>query len=127
VVTGYNGDPAMRVLRDHAAAEGITGFISGYFHLGRRPAYMTGGKPFVAYAWPHADDIGASREDTLAGIKALVEEAGPTPRFVACHLFAYRTNVADVAAFVEGLDASRVKVVRGDEFLAAAAEWMERH
>jgi hypothetical protein len=46
---------------------------------------------------------------------------------VACHLFAYRTNVADVAAFVEGLDASRVKVVRGDEFLAAAAEWMERH
>jgi hypothetical protein len=124
VVTSYNGDPPGRVLRDHQNAKGIIGFMAGYFHLGRRPAYLVGDKPFVANAWPSADAIGASRDETLDGIRALVEAEGPLPRFVGCHLFAYRTNVADVAAFAKTLDPAKVKIVRGDEFLAAAALWM---
>jgi hypothetical protein len=126
VVTSYNGDPPRRVLRDHGYAEGIRGFMAGYFHLGRRPAYLVGDKAFVANAWPAADAIGASRDETLDGIRALVEAEGPLPRFVGCHLFAYRTNVADVAAFAKTLDPARVKIVRGDEFLAAAALWMKK-
>jgi len=126
VVTSYNGDPPKRVLRDHGSAEGILGFMAGYFHLGRKPAYLVGGKAFVANSWPSADAIGASRDETLEGIRALVEAEGPLPRFVGCHLFAYRTNVADVAAFARTLDPAKVKIVRGDEFLAAAALWMRK-
>ncbi len=121
VVTSYTGDPPRRVLRDHGRAEGFLGFLAGYFHLGRLPAHLVGGRPFVANAWPPVDAIGATMEETMAGIRALVEGEGPLPRFVGCHLFAYRSTVADVAAFVKTLDASKIKVVRGDEFLAAAA------
>jgi hypothetical protein len=124
VITSYNGDPPRRVLRDHRWAEGVRGFIAGYFHLGRKPAYIAGDKPFIAYAWPPVEAIGASRDETLEGIRALVEAEGPLPRFIGCHLFAYRTNVADVAAFVKTLDASKVKVVRGDEFIEAAGQWI---
>ena len=126
VVTSYNGDPPGRVLRDHGKAESIMGFIAGYFHLGRKRACMVGDKAFVANAWPPAAAIGASKDETLEGIRALVEAEGPLPRFVGCHLFAYRTTVADIAAFVRTLDPARAKVVRGDEFLAAAALWMRK-
>ena len=87
---------------------------------------MAGDKAFVANAWPPIDRITASREETLEGIRALVDEEGPLPRFVGCHLFAYRTNVADVAAFAATLAPTRVKVVRADDFLAAAAIHMGR-
>ena len=125
VATSYNGDPPRRVLADHAHAEGFLGFQSGYFHLGRKPARLIGPRTFVANAWPPLDAIGASKETTLEGIRSLVEEEGPLPRFLGCHLFAYRTNVADVAAFVATLDPAHVKVVKADEFLAAARLWMD--
>lgn len=125
IATSYNGDPPSRVLREHAKAEGFEGFMAGYFHLGRRPARVIGGKTFVANSWPPVDAIGASKDGTLEGIRALVEADGPLPRFVGCHLFAYRTSVADVAAFAATLDPARIKVVRADEFLAAARLWME--
>jgi len=125
IATSYNGDPPRRVLAAHARAEGFLGFVAGYFHLGRRPARIIGGKTFVANSWPPVDAIGASKDETLEGIRALVQADGPLPRFVGCHLFAYRTNVADVASFVATLDPARVKVVRADEFLAAARLWME--
>ena len=124
IATSYNGDPPRRVLRDHAKAEGFLGFVAGYFHLGRKPARIVGQKTFVANSWPQVDAIGASRDETLEGIRALMEADGPLPRFLGCHLFAYRTNVADVAAFVATLDPARVKVVKADEFLAAARIWL---
>lgn len=125
IATSYGGDPPGRVLRDHAAAPGFLGYVAGYFHLGRTPAYIAGDKTFVANAWPPVERIGATRDETLAGIRALVEAEGPLPRFVGCHLFAYRTNVADIAGFVGTLDPARVKVVRADEFLAAARLHLE--
>lgn len=125
IATSYNGDPPRRVLAAHARAEGFRGFVAGYFHLGRWPARLIGERTFVANAWPPVDKIGATKEETLEGIRALVEAEGPLPRFIGCHLFAYRTNVADVAAFAATLDHDRVKVVRADEFLAAARLWLE--
>jgi hypothetical protein len=87
--------------------------------------YMAGERPFVAYAWPHAEEIPYRSEKTLAGIRKLVEAPGPKPRFIACHLFAYNTTLADVYAFVKTLDPKKVKVVRADEFLFAAKQFME--
>ena len=127
VTTSYNGDPPMRVVRQHSQAPGkFLGFLAGYFHLGRTPMYLEGERPFVAYAWPHANEIPYSSEKTLTGIRKLLDASGTPPRFIACHLFAYNTTLADVTAFVKTLDAKKVKVVRADEFLFAAKQFMQR-
>ena len=56
----------------------------------------------------------------------LIDSPSTPPRFIACHLFAYNTTLADVTAFVKTLDAKKVKVVRADEFLFAAKQFMQR-
>lgn len=127
VTTSYNGDPAIRVIRQHGRAPGkFLGFLAGYFHLGRTPMYLEGGRPFVAYAWPHVNEILYSSEKTLSGIRKLLEPSNPKPRFIACHLFAYNTTLADVYAFMKTLDPKKVKVVRADEFLLAAKQFMQQ-
>lgn len=127
ITTSYNGDPAMRVVRDHAGVGGgFMGYLAGYFHLNRTPMRMAGKRPFVAYAWPHVEQISWTSEKVLAGIRELVEAPGERPRFIACHLFAYYTTVADVYEFVKTLDPLKVKVVRADEFLIAATQFMQK-
>ena len=126
ITTSYTSNPPSRVIRDHAKAPGnFLGYIAGYFHLNRTPMCMAGKRPFVSYAWPHVDQIGWDAPEVLAGIRKIVEEPGEGPRFVACHLFAYCTTVADVYEFCQTLDPERVKVVRADEFLIAASQFME--
>ncbi len=126
ITTSYTSDPPVRVIRDHADAPGnFLGYIAGYFHLNCTPMCMAGKRPFVSYAWPHVDQIGWDAPEVLAGIRKLVEAPGTGPRFVACHLFAYCTTVADVYAFCQTLDPQRVKVVRADEFLIAASQFMK--
>jgi hypothetical protein len=71
------------------------------------------------------DQIGWDAPEVLAGIREILEEPGEGPRFVACHLFAYCTTVADIYEFCQTLDPQRVKVVRADEFLIAASQFME--
>jgi hypothetical protein len=88
--------------------------------------YLVGERPFVAYAWPHANEILFSSEKTLVGIRKLLETSNPTPRFIACHLFAYNITLADVYDFVKTLDPKKVKVVRADEFLLAAKQFMHQ-
>jgi hypothetical protein len=125
VATSYISDPPMRVVRAHGQAPGkFLGFLAGYFQIGRTPMYRTEGKPFVANRWPRAEQIGWNSAETLEGIRALIEEDGPLPRFIGCHLFAYNTTIDDVCAFVQTLDPRRVKVVRADEFLIAASQAM---
>jgi hypothetical protein len=127
IVTSYNGDPAPRVLRQLQGARGpFIGYLAGYFHLGRTPRSLRNDRPFVAYAWPHLDQIMLDAGAALQGIRALIDQPGPRPRFIACHLFAYRTTIADVAAFVKTLDPASVRVVRADEFLEAARRHMEK-
>ncbi len=127
ITTSYTSNPPRRVLRDHGHATGnFLGFIAGYFHLNKTPMEMAGGKPFVSYAWPHVTQIGLPAEEVLKGIRELIEAPGKVPRFIACHLFAYRTTVTDVYQFVQSLDPERVKVVRADEFLYAAEKFMQK-
>lgn len=126
ITTSYTCDPPRRVIRDHADVEGnFMGYIAGYFHLNRTPMCMAGERPFVSYAWPHVDQIGWDADKVLDGIRKLVEAPGTGPRFIACHLFAYCTTVADVHQFVQTLDLQKVKVVRADEFLIAANQSMK--
>ena len=126
ITTSYTSNPPRRVIRDHAQAEGnFLGYIAGYFHLGQTPMCMAGDRPFVSYAWPHVDQIGWHADKVLEGIRKLVEAPGTGPRFIACHLFAYCTTVADVYAFCQTLDPQRVKVVRADEFLLTATKFMK--
>jgi hypothetical protein len=125
ITTSYTSNPPGRVIRDHAEAPGnFLGYIAGYFHLNKIPMTMAGKRPFVSYAWPHVNQIGLPADQVLAGIRSLVEAPGNGPRFIACHLFAYRTTVADVYQFVQTLDPRKVKVVRADEFLLAAEKFM---
>jgi hypothetical protein len=115
------------VIRHHGKSPGnFLGFIAGYFHLNRTPMTMAGERPFVSYAWPHVSQIGLNADQVLEGIRELVEAPGKTPRFIACHLFAYCTTVSDVYEFVQTLDTQKIKVVRADEFLIAAQKFMEK-
>ena len=127
ITTSYTCDPPQRVIRHHGKSPGnFLGFIAGYFHLNRTPMTMAGERPFASYAWPHVSQIGLNADQVLDGIRELVEAPGKTPRFIACHLFAYCTTVSDVYEFVQTLDTQKIKVVRADEFLIAAQKFMEK-
>jgi hypothetical protein len=120
VITSYIGDPAKRVVRLHCTAPGdFIGFLAGYVHFGRTPASVYRGRPFVSNRVPHLDHVADSSDDTLEAVRRLIDEPGPLPRFIGVHLFAYRTTITDVHAFVRTLGPD-VKVVRADEFLLAA-------
>ncbi len=128
VVTSYIGDPSVRIVREHCDdADGLFGFTAGYVHFGRVPLYRYKGKVFVSNAVPHLDRIADNSMKTLDAVRALLETAGPPPCFIGVHLFAYRTTIKDVYEFVQSLDPARVKVVRADEFLAAASQYMARY
>jgi hypothetical protein len=121
VLTSYIGDPPDRIARETAqGTPDCIGYLAGYTHFGRHPQGMVGGKPFVANQWPPLDAIGADAEDVLAGVQGLLDADEEKPRFLAVHLFAYRTTITDIYEFVSGLDPAKVRVVKADEFLLAA-------
>jgi len=127
ITTSYTANPPRRVIRDHANAPGdFLGFIAGYFHLNHTPMTMAGTRPFVSYAWPHVSQIGWNSNEVLEGIRKLIDAPGEGPRFIACHLFAYCTTIADVYQFISNLDPCKVKVVRADEFLIASKLFMQK-
>ena len=128
ITTSYIADPPQRVVKDHGKAPGkFLGFLAGYFHLGCTPLYMADQRPFVANVWPRPEQIPWESDQVLEGIRALIDQPGSTPRFIACHLFAYFTTISDVYHFVQTLDTNKVKVVRADEFLYAAAKAMQNN
>lgn len=121
VITFYVADPPARVLRLlRRHSQGITGYLGGYAVLSRAPQARVGPAVFIANQWPGVAHIGDSAEDVLAGVRRLLDAPGPRPRFIAVHLFAYRTTLADIAGFVSTLDSQHIHVVRGDTFLRAA-------
>ena len=127
VFTPYLGDPPRRLIEEYGRMPGnILGFIGGYAHFGRVPMYSVHGRPWLAYAWPYFENVWDSSEQVLQGVRRLVEAAGPGPSFIAVHLFAYRTTLRDVYEFVRTLDPRKVEIVRADEFLLAASQFMER-
>ncbi len=127
VITAYIGDPTQGVIDKYCQSPGnFFGCLGGYVHFGRTPMSASNGRAFVANAWPHLDHVRDSAEDTLSGVKAILDQPGPTPRFIGVHLFAYNTTITDVFNFVQSLDPARVKVVRGDEFLLAAGQYLDQ-
>jgi hypothetical protein len=124
VITSYYPDPPEKVIRMHLQApDNILGYLSGYFYMTSKPVRTGNGKIFLCNAWPHLSQVSASSEEVLVGVKKLIESPGEPPRFIAVHLFAYRTTITDVYHFVQSLDPNRVKVVRADEFLMAAKKF----
>jgi hypothetical protein len=122
VLTSYIADPPQRVVRAHGRLAQMIGVLAGYVHFGRTPHYLVGGRAFVANVWPHLEQIWDDSDTCLEAVRKLLEAPGPTPRFVGVHLSAYKTTISDVRQFVSTLDPQRVKVVRADEFLLAAAQ-----
>jgi hypothetical protein len=125
VLTSYIADPPQHVVHAHGRLAEMAGFLAGYVHFGRTPQTLVRGKAFVANAWPHLDQIWDDSTACLAAVRQLVEAPGPTPRFIGVHLSAYKTTVTDVSRFVSTLDPHRVKVVRADEFVLAAAQHLQ--
>ena len=121
VLTSYVADPPASIARAHGGLADMAGFLAGYVHLGRTPQRLVGGRAFVANAWPHVSQIWDDSDTCLEAVRVLVDAPGLLPRFVGVHLSAYKTTLADVSRFVATLDPERVKVVRADEFLLAAA------
>jgi hypothetical protein len=127
VFTPYIGDPPLRLVRQYGRARGdFLGFIGGYAHFGRTPLHLTNGKAFVAYTSPYFKNIWDESDQVLEAVRRQIEASGPLPRFVSAHLFAYKTTITDVYNFVETLDPQRVKVVRADEFVLAARQFLHR-
>lgn len=127
VYTPYIGDPPLRLIRQYGHAPGdFLGYIAGYAHFGRTPLYRRGKRAFVAYTSPYFKQIWDESDTLLAEVRRQIEVPGPLPRFISAHLFAYKTTITDVYAFVAALDASRVKVVRADEFVIAAEKYLHR-
>ncbi len=122
VVTSYIADPPRRIVRAHAQMAEAIGVLAGYVHFGRTPCYHVNGKLFIANQWPHLEQIWDDSDACLAAVRQLLDTPGSTPRFVGVHLSAYKTTIDDVYEFVSTLDPRRVKVVRADEFLLAAAQ-----
>lgn len=121
VMTSYIGDPPLRTIKEHVrGTPDFIGYLGGYVHFGRHPQYLMDDKPFVAYQWPPLEKVDAEADKVLAGVGDLIRSGSDSPRFIAVHLFAYRTTLTDVRNFVAALDPDRVKVVRADEFLLAA-------
>ncbi|MBU2511330.1 hypothetical protein KJ966_08320 [bacterium] len=124
-MTSYIGDPSSRVICQHGkTSDWFLGFLGGYLHFGRTPMVLANNRAFIANAWPPLENIADTSEQTLEGVRKLLNQPEETPRFIGVHLFAYRTTISDVYRFVQSLDAKRVKVVKADEFLLAAARYL---
>ncbi len=127
VVTSYVADPPRRVLKQLARYHGsLLGYICGYAVISRTPQSFIGGVPIIANQSPLVSEIALHSEELLPTIQKRLMETSITPGFIGVHLFAYRTTIADVAAFVSKLDIPHLHVVRGDLFLTLASEAMRR-
>jgi hypothetical protein len=121
VVTFYVADPPVRILQQvKKHTEKLIGFLGGYASLNRAPQTRIGDAMFIANQWPTVPHLWDSAEEILEGVRKLIDEPGPRPRFIGVHLFAYRTTLADVAHFAAGLETEHVYIVRGDIFLHLA-------
>ena len=121
VITFYVPDPPRRVLRQlKGHSQGLAGYLAGYGCLQRRLQVRLGGVMFITNQWPPVARIADSAEQVLAGVRQLIASKRERPGFIAIHLFAYRTSLADIAQFAEEIQDEHIHVVRGDVFLGLA-------
>lgn len=127
VVTSYVADPPWRVLNQLARYHGgLLGYLCGYAVISRAPQSLIEGVPIIANQSPLVNEISLRSEELLPTILKRIIEPSDTPRFIGVHLFAYRTTIEDIAAFVNQLDMPHLHVVRGDVFLTLAKQAMRR-
>jgi hypothetical protein len=124
VATTYVADPPRRVLRQLARHGAGLDYLAGYAVVSRAPQTVIGDCAVIANEIPAVSHIWDSAGETLAALHRLVETRGPRPRFIAVHLFAYRTTLADVARFAGSIQTEHIHIVRADTFLSLARKNM---
>jgi len=122
VVTSYIADPCRRVLKQLERYKGdLTGYLAGYAVVRRTLQICRRNLTFFSNQVPMVEEITLPSDELLKRVKARVDAVEEFPAFIAVHLFAYRTTVADVADFVAQMIDQHIHVVRGDEFLSLLA------
>ncbi|PKO01703.1 MAG: hypothetical protein CVU43_11605 [Chloroflexi bacterium HGW-Chloroflexi-5] len=121
VVTTYVADPPRRVLNQLVKYKGhLLGFLSGYAIVTRAPQELVQGTPVFANEIPQVAHIWDTASQLLSQLEGLLLKVNDKPRFIGVHLFAYRTSIDDVAAFIKKHNTGHLHFVRADEFLLLA-------
>ena len=122
VVTSYVADPCRRVLRQLQRHSGyLLGYLAGYAVIKRTLRVCRNDFIFFSNQIPKVDEIALPAEQLLGKVRTMIAGARERPVFIAVHLFAYRTTIADVAEFAENIADPNVHIVRADDFLTLFA------
>lgn len=118
VVTSYIADPCRRVLRQLQRHSGdLLGYLAGYAVVTRTLRVCRRDFIFFSNQIPKVDEIALPAEQLLEKVSTMIAATSERPAFIAIHLFAYRTTIADVAEFAERIADPNVHIVRADDFL----------
>ncbi|HOC27947.1 MAG TPA: GxGYxYP family putative glycoside hydrolase [Rectinema sp.] len=122
VVTSYIADPCRRVLRQLQRHSGdLLGYLAGYAVVTRTLRVCRRDFIFFSNQIPKVDEIALPAEQLLEKVSTMIAATSERPAFIAIHLFAYRTTIADVAEFAEKIADPNVHIVRADDFLTLLA------
>jgi hypothetical protein len=126
LATTYISDPPRRVLRQLAAHNhSLIGYLAGYANLGRSLQTLLDETVIISNQIPRVAHIWDSAEQLLKSVHQLAATA-PRPAFIGVHLFAYRTNLEDVAHFAQQITDPHIHIVRGDTFLHLARQHLRQ-
>ena len=122
VVTSYIADPCRRVLRHLQRHSGdLLGYLAGYAVVTRTLRVCHRDFIFFSNQIPKVEEIALPAEQLLGKVRMMITATSERPAFIAIHLFAYRTTIADVAEFAERIADPNVHIVRADDFLTLLA------
>ncbi len=125
VVTSYIADPCRRVLRQLQQLQrhsgDLLGYLAGYAVIKRILRVCRNDFIFFSNQIPKVDEIALPAEQLLGKVRMMITATSERPAFIAIHLFAYRTTIADVAEFAQKIADPNVHIVRADEFLTLLA------
>ena len=122
VVTSYIADPCRRVLRHLQRHSGdLLGYLAGYAVVTRTLRVCHRDFIFFSNQIPKVEEIALPAEQLLGKVRMMITATSERPAFIAIHLFAYRTTIADVAEFAQKIADPNVHIVRADEFLTLLA------
>ena len=125
VVTLYIADPCRRVLRQLQQLQrhsgDLLGYLAGYAVIKRILRVCRNDFIFFSNQIPKVDEIALPAEQLLEKVRTMIAGTSDRPAFIAVHLFAYRTTIADVAEFAQKIADPNVHIVRADEFLTLLA------
>ncbi|NMC45266.1 MAG: hypothetical protein GYA52_00390 [Chloroflexi bacterium] len=119
VVTSYIADPCRTTLGQLERYKcDLLGYLAGYAVVTRALQICRKDLLFFSNQVPTLEEITLPSDELLKHVQARIDAVEERPAFIAVHLFAYRTTVADVAGFASQISDEHIHVVRGDEFLS---------